>query len=104
MAAGVLIAVPAIAQQETMFEEIVVTTRKKEENLQDIPISVNALSREDMERAGIKEFEPDRQPRLQPAVRQGFFAGRHTPGDPRFGPNAWASQRRDTCGWYRYFQ
>ncbi len=53
---GVLIALPAVAQQDTTFEEIVVTTRKKEENLQDIPIAVNALSREDMERAGVKEL------------------------------------------------
>ncbi len=53
---GMLIAMPAPAQDDPMFEEIVVTTRKKEENLQDIPIAVNALSREDMERAGIKEL------------------------------------------------
>ena len=53
---GMLIALPAPAQDDPMFEEIVVTTRKKEENLQDIPIAVNALSREDMERAGIKEL------------------------------------------------
>ena len=42
---GVLIALPATAQDDPAFEEIVVTTRKKEENLQDIPISVSALSR-----------------------------------------------------------
>ena len=56
MATGALIALPAVAQDDTAFEEIVVTTRKKEENLQDIPIAVNALSREDMERAGVKEL------------------------------------------------
>ncbi|MXW44808.1 MAG: TonB-dependent receptor [Gammaproteobacteria bacterium] len=53
---GVLVAMPAHAQVDTAFEEIVVTTRKKEENLQDIPIAVNALSREDMERAGVREL------------------------------------------------
>ena len=53
---GFLIAMPTVAQDDTAFEEIVVTTRKKEENLQDIPIAVNALSREDMERAGMKEL------------------------------------------------
>ncbi|MCY4165897.1 MAG: TonB-dependent receptor [Gammaproteobacteria bacterium] len=47
---------PAPAQADTAFEEIVVTTRKKEENLQDIPIAVNALSREDMERVGVREL------------------------------------------------
>ena len=51
-----LMALPVQAQDDTAFEEIVVTTRKKEENLQDIPIAVNALSREDMERAGVKEL------------------------------------------------
>ena len=56
IATGALIALPAVAQDDTAFEEIVVTTRKKEENLQDIPIAVNALSREDMERAGVKEL------------------------------------------------
>ncbi|MCY3989104.1 MAG: TonB-dependent receptor plug domain-containing protein, partial [Gammaproteobacteria bacterium] len=56
LAMGALIALPASAQDDSGFEEIVVTTRKKEENLQDIPISVNALSREDMERAGVKEL------------------------------------------------
>ncbi len=49
-------ALPAVAQNDAGIEEIVVTTRKKEENLQDIPIAVNALSREDMERAGVKEL------------------------------------------------
>lgn len=53
---GLIVALPVAAQDDAGFEEIVVTTRKKEENLQDIPISVNALSREDMERAGIKEL------------------------------------------------
>ena len=53
---GLLMAMPAPAQNEGMIEEIIVTTRKKEENLQDIPIAVNAISREDMERAGVKEL------------------------------------------------
>ena len=55
---GLLMAMPAPvqAQDEGMIEEIIVTTRKKEENLQDIPIAVNAISREDMERAGVKEL------------------------------------------------
>ena len=53
---GALLALPAYAQDDAALEEIVVTTRKKEENLQDIPIAVNALSREDMERAGVKEL------------------------------------------------
>lgn len=53
---GALMALPVFAQNDAGFEEIVVTTRKKEENLQDVPIAVNALSREDMERAGVREL------------------------------------------------
>ena len=53
---GLLMALPTLAQDAERIEEIIVTTRKKEENLQDIPIAVNAISREDMERAGVKEL------------------------------------------------
>ena len=75
---GLLMAMPAPAQNEGMIEEIIVTTRKKEENLQDIPIAVNAISREDMERAGIKELNEiaDHDSSLQ--FDMGF-----TPGDTR---------------------
>jgi len=44
-----LAAAPALAQ----IEEIVVTARKKEESLQDVPIAVTALTAEDIERKGI---------------------------------------------------
>ncbi len=36
-------------------DEIVVTARKREENLQDVPLSVTAFSAEDIERKGIKD-------------------------------------------------
>ena len=38
------------------IEEITVTARKKTENLQDVPISVNAISSAVVERLGIKDI------------------------------------------------
>ena len=78
MGMGLLLAIPAPAQNNTAFEEIVVTTRKKEENLQDIPIAVTALSREDMERAGVKELNEVAHHDSSLQFDMGF-----TPGDTR---------------------
>ncbi|WP_446830941.1 TonB-dependent receptor [Candidatus Foliamicus sp.] len=78
MGIGLLLAIPAPAQNNTAFEEIVVTTRKKEENLQDIPIAVTALSREDMERAGVKELNEVAHHDSSLQFDMGF-----TPGDTR---------------------
>ena len=39
------------------IEEIVVTARKKAENLQDIPVQVDVISSEKLERAGITSLE-----------------------------------------------
>ena len=45
---------PAQAQQgSASIEEVVVTARKRSENLQDVPIAINALNSQDLERAGI---------------------------------------------------
>ena len=49
------IAVDAFAQQA--IEEIVVTTRKRAENLQDVPIVVTAFTAEMMQRKGIADLE-----------------------------------------------
>jgi outer membrane receptor protein involved in Fe transport len=48
-----LITQPAAAQT---IEEIVVTTRKREENLQDVPIAVDVISGDFIERAGIRDL------------------------------------------------
>lgn len=50
MTGGPSVAVAAI-------EEIVVTTRKREENLQDVPVSVTAFSAESIERKGINTLQ-----------------------------------------------
>ena len=48
------IAAPNLFSQT--LEEIVVTARKKEENLQDVAISVTAIQGEALERLGIKDL------------------------------------------------
>ena len=59
-----LLAPQATAQQqasasgpERVLETVVVTARRREENLQDIPLSVQAFSTEEMERRGITDLE-----------------------------------------------
>lgn len=42
--------------QELSLEEIVVTARKREENIYEIPISVSAFSQDQLEQAGIGDF------------------------------------------------
>ena len=51
---AMLIVTPNVFSQ--VIEEITVTARKKEENLQDVAISVNAISSEMIERLGIKDL------------------------------------------------
>ena len=52
---------PLAAQQPAdgamVLEEIIVTARKREENLQDVPIAVTAISAAQLEREGIKDVE-----------------------------------------------
>ena len=45
------------AQTQATIEEVVVTSRKKAEGLQDVPLSVNALTEESLEQKGINVFE-----------------------------------------------
>lgn len=44
------------AQEDRKIEEVIVTAQKKSENLQDVPISVNTLSNEDLNNLNIKDF------------------------------------------------
>jgi iron complex outermembrane receptor protein len=60
VAAAVLssaIAMPQIGMAQEALEEIVVTANKRAENLQDVPISVIALSSQTIEDLGIRDFE-----------------------------------------------
>jgi len=45
------------AQSQATIEEVVVTSRKKAEGLQDVPLSVNALTEQSLEQKGINVFE-----------------------------------------------
>lgn len=44
---------PAVAQGEVTLEEVVVTARKRDESLHDVPVAVNAFSAAEIEAAGI---------------------------------------------------
>ena len=59
--ASAAIAAPNISAQETgaqaIIEEIVVTSRKKAEGLQDVPLQVSTLTEESLEQSGINTFE-----------------------------------------------
>lgn len=56
-----MVGTPASAQQpsagEFGLDEVVVTVRKREENLLDVPIAVTAVTAEQIEREGIKDIE-----------------------------------------------
>ena len=47
---------PALAQQATQLEELVITAQKREENLQDVPISVQALGTQRLEELQVSDF------------------------------------------------
>lgn len=47
-------ATPALAQSSLAIEEIVVTAQKREERLQDVPVSVTAFSAQTIEDAGVR--------------------------------------------------
>lgn len=49
------IAAPVVAQES--LDEIIVTARKREENLQDVPLSIVAIGATDLERLGVRTTE-----------------------------------------------
>ena len=55
MTLAMLVATPMSMAQ--VIEEITVTARKKSENLQDVPISVNVISSQMLDRMGIKDLQ-----------------------------------------------
>ncbi|MFV3128904.1 TonB-dependent receptor [Niveispirillum sp. KHB5.9] len=55
--AGLSLAVPAMAQETLVLEEIIVTAQKRAEKLQEVPVSVTAFSAGMVEDAGIKTAE-----------------------------------------------
>ncbi len=69
MAVMILIAIPQYAAAQ--LEEIVVTTRKKQENLQELPIAVYAITAEQIDRQGITGIADVAN--LNPSIQ--FFTG-----------------------------
>ncbi len=47
----------AFSQDNFQLEEIIVTAQKREQSLQDVPVSVQAISGTALENAGVQEFE-----------------------------------------------
>jgi outer membrane receptor protein involved in Fe transport len=65
VAAAVAAVYPILATAQ--IEEVIVTTRKREESLQDVPIAVSALSSEQITRQGVTDLR--RVVQLQPSVQ-----------------------------------
>ncbi|MFV3130145.1 TonB-dependent receptor [Niveispirillum sp. KHB5.9] len=60
MCGAAAVALPALAQQPAspgMLEEIIVTARKRDETLKDVPFSINAMSADSMRAAGAENIE-----------------------------------------------
>jgi iron complex outermembrane receptor protein len=70
--------IAAEASDTVSLEEIIVTARKREESLNDIPLSISATTSEDIERLGVRDIADIAL--LDPALnfKQGF-----SPGDTR---------------------
>ena len=57
LAAGVIVAPRPAVTQEAMLEEIIVTARKREESVQDIPIAVSAFTADDIRELGLQSID-----------------------------------------------
>lgn len=55
LVAGLTVPITAIAQQTALLEEVVVTAQKREQNANDIGISITAKTGEQMRAAGVRE-------------------------------------------------
>jgi len=77
LAVSLALAVPAWGQA---LEEIVVTARKREENLKEIPLSISAFSAADIEKKGFKGLEDIAfaAPGMQYSNQGGQIPGRYT--------------------------
>jgi len=75
---ALVLAAPAPAPQSLSLEEIVVTARKREETLQEVPIAVTAFSAAALQSIGMRNLEDIalRTPGLQFSEQAGQIAGR----------------------------
>lgn len=63
----------AAPSRSRMIEEIIVTAQKREENLQKVPISIQAFSAEQLDAKGIDN--PSNLPQITPGLTYTFLAG-----------------------------
>ncbi len=56
VATGFIFSMPANAQDDSIFEEIVVTVQRREQNIMDVPVAVSALTGAQLTEAGIKDM------------------------------------------------
>ena len=52
---GLFFSMSANAQDDSIFEEIVVTAQKRQQNIMEVPIAVSAVTSQQIENAGIKD-------------------------------------------------
>ena len=57
LVAGVIVAPRPVIAQEGALEEIIVTARKREESVQDIPIAVSAFTADDIRELGLQSID-----------------------------------------------
>lgn len=59
VAAGILLALasPALLAQESTIEEIIVTSQKREESMQKVPISIQTLNNQSLSELGLMNFQ-----------------------------------------------
>ena len=46
----------AVAQETTVFEPVIVTAQKREQNIYEVPVAISAFTAETMERQGISDL------------------------------------------------
>ena len=66
LATGVAAPLPALAQESLTIEEVIVTAQKRDESLQDVPISIDVIGQEELENLGVTDLEDFAQ--LLPSV------------------------------------
>jgi iron complex outermembrane receptor protein len=74
LTSAAMLAAPAFAQdEEGTLEEVVVTARRATENVQDIPVTVQAISGEKLQQQAVTQFSE--VSKLAPGLNIGFASG-----------------------------
>ncbi|MDH3371619.1 MAG: TonB-dependent receptor plug domain-containing protein, partial [Gammaproteobacteria bacterium] len=72
------LASPALLAQQSAIEEITVTAQKREESLQDVPISIQTLGNEALEELNIQSFQDYARMLPSVSIEQNGTAGAGT--------------------------